>query len=124
MTNRFYFDDAEEAAVAATAAIRWYLSLAAGTPRRTPEGRVLLALRQMHDAHAEAFALRFGAEYVGSEGRLLDPVELNGSYGSLEEQQAKLERRLERVRNGEVPVPCDRESLSDEVRFWPGAVGA
>jgi hypothetical protein len=124
MTNRFYFDDVDGVALAAASAIRWYLSLAAGTPRRTSDGRVLLALRQMHDAHAEAFAVRFGAEYVGSEGRPLDPAELNGSYGSLEEQQAKLERRLERVRRGEVPARCDRETLTDEVRFWPGAVGA
>ena len=120
MTNHFYFDDADGAAEAAAAAIRWYLSLAGGTPRRTPDGRVLLALRQMHDAHAEAFALRFGAEYAGSEGRPLDPTELSGSYGSLEEQQAKLDRRLERVRRGEIPARCDRESLSDEIRFWPG----
>lgn len=124
MTNRFCFDDAEGVARAASAAIRWYLSLAGGTPRRTPDGRVLLALRQMHDAHAEAFAERFGAEYLGSEGRPLDPAELSHGYGSLEEQQAKLDRRLESVRRGEVPARCDRETLADEVRFWPGAVGA
>ena len=124
MTNRFYFDDAEGAALAAAAAIRWYLSLASGTPRRMPDGRVLLALRQMHDAHAEAFAVRFGAEYVGSEGRPLDPAELSCSYGSLEEQQEKLLRRLDGVRRGEVPARCDREALADEVRFWPGALGA
>ena len=124
MTNRFYFDDADGVALAASSAIRWYLSLAAGTPRRTPDGRVLLALRQMHDAHAEAFAARFGAEYAGSEGRPLDPAELNHSYGSLEEQQAKLDRRLESVRRGEVPKRCDRETLTDEMPFWPGAMGA
>lgn len=120
MTSHFYFEDLEGAAVAAQAAIRWYLSLAGGTPRRTPDGRILLALRQMHEAHAEAFALRFGAEYDGSEGRALDPTELSGSYGSLAEQQAKLDRRLDRVRSGEVPSRGDRESLSDELRFWPG----
>jgi hypothetical protein len=124
MTNRFYFEDADGAALAATSAIRWYLSLAAGTPRRTADGRVLLALRQMHDAHAEAFAARFGAEYAGSEGRPLDPAELNCSYGSLEEQQEKLLRRLESIRRGEVPARCDRETLADEMRFWPGALGA
>lgn len=121
MTNRFYFQDPESAEAAAAAAIRSFLSLACGSPRWTADGRILVAVRQMESAHAIAFADRFGARYEWADGPVLGPRELSAAYVSKEAQLAKLARRMERLRAGEVPRSLDREAIEDDVRFWPAA---
>lgn len=118
MTNRFYFADPDRAEFAARAAIRCYLSLAGGTPRLERDGRVLLAVRQMHPTHAEAFAASYGGSYAGSDGSPLEARDLGALFGTAPEQVAKLERRLEVVRRGEVPASFDREAVEDEAPSW------